>query len=99
MAREHFNIPKSTQTFLGEYSGKNISETFENIETYALTKKEKKMRIQIYLHYPKSYTRILIKKIELPKTSTCALSVTLPVVNIEKSLKTSISFADAFGNI
>ena len=47
LAREHFNIPKSTQTFLGEYNGKNISETFENIETYALAKKEKKMRIQL----------------------------------------------------
>ena len=36
------------------------------------------------------------KEIELPKISTCALSVT--VVNIEKALKTSISFGDAFGN-
>ena len=39
------------------------------------------------------------KEIELPKISTCALSVTLPAVNIEKALKTSISFGDAFGNI
>ena len=39
------------------------------------------------------------KEIELPKISKCALSVTLPVVNIEKALKTSKSFGDAFGNI
>ena len=32
------------------------------------------------------------KEIELTKISTCALSVTLPVINIEKALKTSISF-------
>ena len=67
LAREHFNIPRSNQIFLGEYNGKNISETFENIETYALTKKEKKMRIRLYLHYPKSYTRILIKKLNYRK--------------------------------
>ena len=36
------------------------------------------------------------KEIELPKISTCALSVTLPVINIEKALKTSTSFGDAF---
>ena len=56
MAREKFNIPKITQIILGEYNGKNIPEIFENIETYALAKKEKKMKIQLYLHYPKSYT-------------------------------------------
>ena len=39
------------------------------------------------------------KEIELPKISTCALSVTLPVINIEKALKTFISFGDAFENI
>ena len=39
------------------------------------------------------------KEIELPQISTCALSVTLPVVNIDKALKTSISFGDAFRNI
>ena len=64
LAREDFNIPKSTQTFLGEYNGKNISETFENIETYTLAKKEKKMRIQLYLHYPKSYTRLTIDQLK-----------------------------------
>ena len=42
LAREYFNIPKSTHTFLGEYIGKNISKTFENIETYALAKKRRK---------------------------------------------------------
>ena len=56
MARENFNIPKITQIILGEYNRKNIPEIFENIETYALAKKEKKMKIQLYLHYPKSYT-------------------------------------------
>ena len=39
------------------------------------------------------------KEIELPKISTCAFSFTLPVINIEKALKTSLSFGDAFGNI
>ena len=39
------------------------------------------------------------KEIELPKISTCVLSVTLPVINIEKALKISISFGNAFGNI
>ena len=39
------------------------------------------------------------KEIELPEISVCALSVTLPIMNIEKALKTSISFGDAFGNI
>ena len=42
LAREHFNTPKSTQSFLGEYNGKNTSETFENIETYTLAKKRRK---------------------------------------------------------
>ena len=37
-----------------------------------------------------------VKEIELPKISTCTLSVTLPVINIEKALKTSTSFGDAF---
>ena len=32
------------------------------------------------------------KEIELLKISVCALSVTLPLMNIEKALKTSISF-------
>ena len=87
MAREHFNIPKSTQTFLGEYNGKNISKIFENIETYALAKKEKKMKIPLYLHYPKSYTRLTIdqlKNIETISTdvetelSETAFSLSLP---------------------
>ena len=39
------------------------------------------------------------KEIELPKISTCTLSVTLSVINMEKALKISISFGDAFGNI
>ena len=88
LAREHFNIPKGTQTFLGEYNGKNISETFENIETYALAKKEKKMKIQLYLHYPKSYTRLTIDQLlniatissdaETELSETAAFSPSLP---------------------
>ena len=39
------------------------------------------------------------KEIELPKISARALSVALPVTNIKKALKTSISSRDAFGNI
>ena len=45
LAKEHFNIQKSTQTFLGEYNGKDISKNFEIIDTYALAKKEKKLKI------------------------------------------------------
>ena len=81
LAREHFNIPNSTQTFLGEYNGKNISETFENIEIYALARKEKKMKIQLYLHCPKSYTRLTIdqlKNIETISSETVAFSSSLP---------------------
>ena len=43
---------------------KNISETFENIETYAPAKKEKRMKIQLYLHYPKFYTRLTIDQLK-----------------------------------
>ena len=89
LVREHFNIPNSsTQTFLSEYNGKNISETFENIETYALARKEKKMKIQLYLHYPKSYTRLTIDQlknietissdVETELTEIVALSPSLP---------------------
>ena len=49
MIRKHFNMPKSTQTFFGEYYGKKISVIFENIETYYLAKKEKKIKIMLYL--------------------------------------------------
>ena len=63
LAREDFNIPKSTQTFLGEYNGKNISETFEN-RNICSRKKEKKIRIQLYLHYPKSHTRLKIDQLK-----------------------------------
>ena len=35
-AREHFNILASTQTFLREYNGKNISETYYNSKTSKL---------------------------------------------------------------
>ena len=52
LAREHFNIPKSTQTFLGEYNGKNISETFENIETYALAKKREENENSVIFTLP-----------------------------------------------
>ena len=38
------------------------------------------------------------KETEPPKISKCALSVTLPVINREKVLETSISFGDAFRN-
>ena len=55
-------------------------------------------RIPAY-EVPKLIDANFDKEIELPKISTCALSVTSPVINIEKVLKkTSISFADAFGN-
>ena len=63
LAREHFSIPKSTQTFLGEYNGKNISETFEN-RNICSRKKEKKIRIQLYLHYAKSHTRLKIDQLK-----------------------------------
>ena len=63
LARVHFNIPKSTQIFLGEYNGKNISETFVNIEIYTLTKKCEENKNSLHLHYPKSYTRLTVKKI------------------------------------
>ena len=59
LARVHFNIPKSTN----EYNGKNISETFVNIEIYTLTKKSEENKNSLHLHYPKSYTRLTVKKI------------------------------------
>ena len=49
---------------------KNISEAFENIGTYAPAKKEKKMKIQLYLHYPKSYTRLTIDQLKNIKTKS-----------------------------
>ena len=47
---------------------------------------------------PKLIVMNFDKQIELPKISKCALSVTLPVMNIEKALKILINFRNAFGN-
>ena len=55
-------------------------------------------RIPVY-GMPKLIDMNFDKEIELPKISTCAFSFTLPVINIEKALKTSLSLGDAFGNI
>ena len=54
-------------------------------------------RIPVY-RMPKLIVMNFDKQIELPKISRCALSVTLPVMNIEKALKISINFGNAFGN-
>ena len=103
LAREHFNIPKSTHRFLGEYNGNNISKTFENIDTYPVARKEKKMKIQLYLHYPKSYTRLTIDQlknietissdVETELSETVALSPLLPggQVSIENNTLSEIS--------
>ena len=52
LARKHFNIPKITHTFLGQCNGKNISETFESIETYALAKNKKEHENSVIFALP-----------------------------------------------
>ena len=79
--------PKSTQTVLGEYIEKDISETFENIETYALSKKEREIKIQLNLHDPKLYARLTT---ELSETEAFPPSLPGGNVSIESNTLSKI---------
>ena len=85
-----------------QYNGNNIFETFEKTETYALARKEKKMKIQLYLHYPKLYTRLttdqlknietISSDVEIELSEIVALSPSLPggQVSIENNTLSKI---------
>ena len=64
IARTHFNIPTVTKTHIGNYRGHKLSNSFKDMETYALSLKDKKSSAHLYLYYPKSYTKLLLQQLQ-----------------------------------
>ena len=59
-AKEHFKIVGS-DSYIGNYNGENLKNSFVDLEQYALQRKDKKKALQLYLHYPHSYAKLRLK--------------------------------------
>ena len=57
-ARTIFQIPDSTKSFIGAYKVDTLEETFATLYHYALSQKDKKKSILLYLYYPKTYAKL-----------------------------------------
>ena len=57
-ARSIFQIPDSTKTFIGACKRDTLGETFATLYHYALSQKDKKKSILLYLYYPKTYAKL-----------------------------------------
>ena len=57
-ARNHFQIPDSTKTFIAAYKGNSLEDSFETLHCYALKHADKKKAVLLYLYYPKTYAKL-----------------------------------------
>ena len=60
IGRQHYKIPSYYITFMANYTGKSIETTFLTAEKFAITQKEKKRPLHVYLYCPKSYGKLQI---------------------------------------
>jgi len=93
-ARVAFGIGDATKTYLGNYSGANISATFTDLAEYAQLLKEKKRPLQFYLYYPKGYSRLCIESPQLDENNDDSDSddFTVPSINTQSSsISTAVS--------
>ena len=57
-ARNHFQIPDSTKTFIAAYKGNSLEDSFETLRSCALKHADKKKSVLLYLYYPKTYAKL-----------------------------------------
>ena len=59
-AKEYFKIV-GNDSFLGDYNGKCLENTFDNVEHLVMQRKDKKKVLHMYLHYPHPYSKLQLK--------------------------------------
>ena len=55
--RNHYKIPAKTKTYLGGYKGQSVEITFRVAGSFAFAQRDKKRSLQLYLYYPKSFSK------------------------------------------
>lgn len=68
ISRQFYNVSSNVKTYLSAYNGVKIESKFIHLEHYALSQKEKKKSILLYLYYPKSFGNLEFKAL-LKKTN------------------------------
>ena len=58
VTRNYYKIPAKTKTYLGDYKGQNVETTFRDAASFAFTQRDKKRSLQLYLYYPKSFSKL-----------------------------------------
>ena len=56
--RNHYKIPAKTITYLGDYKGQTVETTFRDAASFAFAQRDKKRSLQLYLYYPKSFSKL-----------------------------------------
>ena len=84
ICRTHFDVPETTSTCLGFYSGKKLGQ-FTNLEEFSYTHKDsRKKPLHIYLYYPNKYGHLEFKKfLKYSRKSLASHSQELNQSNVE----------------
>ena len=61
LCRTYFNVPESTNTYLGLYNGKKVEDQFTTVENFAKLQNDKKNGLHYYLFVPISYGKLQFK--------------------------------------
>ena len=57
IVRSHYNIIRKSETYLGSHRGKTFQQ-YLNLEQIMISKKVRKISVQVYLFYPKSDNKL-----------------------------------------